>query len=81
MTFDHQLSIIGGRNIGDEYLRSDENEFLDLDVLLAGVAIKLIQDSFEQYWQSPLSYDIERLVTVAHNPAKNQTDEPFTDIG
>ena len=78
MTFDHQLSIIGGRNIGDEYLRSDkENEFSDLDVLLAGKVIKPIQDSFEQYWQSPLSYDIERLVTAAHNPAKNQTDEPF----
>lgn len=78
MTFDHQLSIIGGRNIGDEYLRSDlPNEFADLDVLLAGKVVKPIEDSFEQYWQSPLSYDIERLVMPARNPNKNQTDEPF----
>lgn len=78
MTFDHQLSIIGGRNIGDEYLRSDmDNEFADLDVLLAGKVVKDIDNSFEQYWQSPLAYDIERLVTPAKNPQKNLTDEPF----
>lgn len=78
MTFDHQLSIIGGRNIGNEYLRSDtQDEFVDLDVLLAGGVVKAIDESFEQYWQSPLSYDIERLVTPAKNPQKNQMDEPF----
>lgn len=78
MTFDHQLSIIGGRNIGDEYLRSDTaNEFADLDVLLAGNVVNSIDDSFEQYWQSPLSYDIERLVMPAKNPQKNLSDEPF----
>ena len=60
MTFDKQLSIIGGRNIGNEYLRSDtKNEFSDLDVLLAGKVVDSINDSFEQYWNSPISYDIE----------------------
>lgn len=63
MIFDKQLSIIGGRNIGDEYLRSDsQNEFADLDVLLAGKVVNTINDSFEQYWQSDLAYDIEVLV-------------------
>lgn len=63
MTFDKQLSIIGGRNIGNEYLRSDtKNEFSDLDVLLAGKVVDSINDSFEQYWNSPISYDIENLV-------------------
>lgn len=78
MTFDHQLSIIGGRNIGDEYLRSDtDDEFADLDVLLAGKITNSIENSFEQYWQSPLSYDIERLVKPANNPQKNLTQTPF----
>ncbi|MFW2176825.1 MULTISPECIES: phospholipase D family protein [unclassified Moraxella] len=63
MTFDHQLSIIGGRNIGDEYLRNDtDNEFADLDVLLAGKMVGDVEASFEQYWQSELAYDIENLV-------------------
>ncbi|ELA08066.1 phospholipase D/transphosphatidylase [Moraxella macacae 0408225] len=63
MTFDKQLSIIGGRNIGNEYLRSDtNNEFSDLDVLLAGKVVDSISESFERYWQSEMAYDIETLV-------------------
>ncbi|WP_394261677.1 phospholipase D family protein [Moraxella boevrei] len=63
MTFDQQLSIIGGRNIGNEYLRSDtSNEFSDLDVLLAGQVVERISDNFDSYWQSDASYDIEILV-------------------
>ena len=78
MTFDRQLSIIGGRNIGDEYLRKDSiAEFADLDVLLAGKVVNQINESFEDYWDSPLSYDIERLVRPSKNPERNKTDEPF----
>lgn len=78
MTFDRQLSIIGGRNIGDEYLRKDSiAEFADLDVLLAGKVVNQINDSFEDYWDSPLSYDIERLVSASKNPDRNKSDEPF----
>src|SRR3546814_15456292 len=36
-TADHQATIIGGRNIGDEYFGArDEGLFLDLDVLALG---------------------------------------------
>ncbi|WP_278931212.1 phospholipase D family protein [Moraxella osloensis] len=78
MTFDRQLSIIGGRNIGDEYLRKDSTaEFADLDVLLAGKVVNQINESFEDYWDSPLSYDIERLVRPSKNPDRNKSDEPF----
>ena len=78
MTFDRQLSIIGGRNIGDEYLRKDSTaEFADLDVLLAGRVVNQINESFEDYWDSPLSYDIERLVRPSKNPDRNKSDEPF----
>ncbi|OBX60686.1 phospholipase [Moraxella osloensis] len=78
MTFDRQLSIIGGRNIGDEYLRKDSiAEFADLDVLLAGKVVNQINESFEDYWNSPLSYDSERLVRPSKNPDRNKSDEPF----
>lgn len=63
MTFDNHISIIGGRNIGNEYLNNDKNNnFADLDVLLVGAVVPKISDSFEDYWRSPLSYDIETLV-------------------
>lgn len=62
MTFDRQLSIIGGRNIGNEYLNNDQNnQFADLDVLLIGPVIHDIEDSFVSYWRSPLAFDIQTL--------------------
>lgn len=80
MIFDRQVSIIGGRNIGNEYLRKDvTDEFADLDVLLAGKVVNQINDSFEAYWNSPLSYDIERLVKAAKNSNRNQSDRSFLD--
>ncbi|WP_290001441.1 phospholipase D-like domain-containing protein [Faucicola atlantae] len=63
MTFDGTVSIIGGRNIGDEYLTQDSaTAFADLDIALAGKAAQAIEASFEEYWHSPLAYDIARLV-------------------
>ncbi|MDO4441245.1 MAG: phospholipase D family protein [Moraxella sp.] len=63
MTFDNELSIIGGRNIGNEYLNHHKNNnFADMDVLLTGSVVNDIHRSFEQYWSSPLSYDISTLV-------------------
>ncbi|MFB6349595.1 phospholipase D family protein [Moraxella sp. ZJ142] len=63
MTFDNKVSIIGGRNIGNEYLDSTSaSTFADLDVMLVGAVVGEIGQSFEQYWSSPLSFDIESLV-------------------
>ncbi len=63
MTFDKQITIIGGRNIGNEYLSNDQNsQFADLDVLLIGKVVGDIDNSFASYWSSPLSFDIETLV-------------------
>jgi len=63
MTFDKQITIIGGRNIGNEYLSNDQNsQFADLDVLLIGKVVADIDNSFTSYWSSPLSFDIETLV-------------------
>ena len=65
MTFDKQITIIGGRNIGNEYLSNDKNsQFADLDVLIIGKVVADIDNSFASYWSSPLSFDIETLVTL-----------------
>ena len=62
MTFDKQITIIGGRNIGNEYLSNDQSsQFADLDVLLIGKVVAYIDNSFASYWSSPLSFDIETL--------------------
>ena len=65
MTFDKQITIIGGRNIGDEYLSNDTNsQFADLDVLLIGKVVADIDNSFASYWSAPISFDIETLATL-----------------
>ena len=63
MTFDNKISVIGGRNIGNEYLNNAPvNNFADLDVMLVGHVVGKITESFETYWASSLSFDIETLV-------------------
>lgn len=64
MLYDGKLAIIGGRNIGNEYLNNSANShFADLDVLLVGQVVGQIGQSFEHYWHSPIAFDIETLAT------------------
>lgn len=81
MTFDRHLSIIGGRNVGDEYLSDDTNsQFADLDVLLIGDVVLAINNSFEQYWRSPLAYDVETLVKQKNQPYQvTPSNDPETN--
>lgn len=66
-TVDNQLSIVGGRNIADEYFRSDGiDEFIDEDLLLVGSVVDKISTGFDKYWNSPDAFPMgafERLVT------------------
>lgn len=61
-TVDGTLSIVGGRNIGDEYFDlSDHINFRDRDVLVSGSVINDIHTSFNQYWNSQWSYPVNLL--------------------
>jgi putative cardiolipin synthase len=61
-TADGQVTIVGGRNIGDEYFEaSPELDFGDLDALAVGAAVKDVSDQFDRYWNSPVVYGITEL--------------------
>lgn len=65
LTIDGEFSIVGGRNIGDEYFgASEESDFADLDVMVAGPVVPELEAVFEEYWASPrtelLSKDAEK---------------------
>lgn len=80
MTIDNRISVIGGRNIGNEYLNNtDSSNFADLDVLLVGSVVQDINQSFESYWNSPLAYDIQSLVNPRHNLFESLHDAVFED--
>ena len=70
-TVDSVATIVGGRNIGDEYFIADpEMEFLDLDVLAFGPVAPLVAGSFDQYWNHELSYPIALLEDLTLNQAQ-----------
>lgn len=72
MTFDRQITIIGGRNIGNEYLSNDQkSQFADLDVMLIGKVVTDIDNSFNSYWSAPISFDIETLAEPKSNAPKD----------
>jgi len=61
-TVDGAVSIVGGRNIGDEYFDlSDHINFRDRDVLTLGPVVNDIETSFGQYWNSRWSYPVNLL--------------------
>lgn len=64
LTADNQASIVGGRNIGNEYFGNPQGVlFADLDVLAWGPVVRDISHDFDRYWASPSAYPIERIVT------------------
>ena len=53
-TIDYQVTIVGGRNLADEYyLTGGEAEFIDEDLLAIGPPVDEISDGFDEYWNSP----------------------------
>lgn len=63
-TADNQATIVGGRNIGNEYFGADpEKNFGDLDVLAIGPVVQEVSGSFDLYWNSSLSYPVSSLYT------------------
>lgn len=65
-TADNQVTIIGGRNVGDEYFgAAGEISFADLDVIAAGPVVRAVSDDFDLYWNSPSAYPLVLLAPDA----------------
>ena len=63
-TADNAITILGGRNVGDEYFGATDGVlFADLDVLAMGPAVAQVSSAFDAYWASASSYPIASLVT------------------
>jgi putative cardiolipin synthase len=65
-TVDNQATIVGGRNVGDEYFGiGREISFEDLDVLAVGPVVAEVTNVFERYWNSESAVPVGRLVPQA----------------
>jgi putative cardiolipin synthase len=81
---DNALAITGGRNLGETYFgQSPGTNFVDIDVLAAGRIVRDLSRSFDQYWNNPLAYPVQSLMTAKEiealkpAPASGQPGEPF----
>lgn len=64
LTADNQATIIGGRNIADEYFGVGGGAlFSDLDVLAIGPVVDRVSEDFDRYWASQSSYPVDRLLS------------------
>ena len=62
-TADNQATIIGGRNVGDEYFGATDGVlFSDLDVLAIGPVVPDVSKDFDRYWASPSSWPAQAIV-------------------
>jgi len=62
-TVDNLATIIGGRNIGDEYFNADPDlAFADLDALAVGPLVQEVSTEFDQYWNSEFAYPVSTLI-------------------
>jgi len=52
-TIDNQVTIVGGRNLADEYYQtSGTSEFLDEDLVAIGPVVDDVSDGFDEYWNT-----------------------------
>jgi putative cardiolipin synthase len=67
-TVDGRYTVIGGRNMADEYFDANPAmEFADLDVLAVGPVVREVGRSFEQYWDCRASRPISSV--NGHRPS------------
>ena len=69
-TADNQASILGGRNVGNEYFGATDGVlFFDLDLLVGGAVVPEISADFDRYWNSPSAYPVETLLRAPDGPS------------
>ena len=65
-TADNLATIVGGRNIGNEYFgAATEVPFKDLDVIAIGAAVPEVSAQFDLYWNSASAYPFASVASVA----------------
>lgn len=66
LTVDGIATIVGGRNIADEYFQAgDSFGYLDLDVLAVGAVVADVSHSFDEFWSSDSAYPASLLLDPA----------------
>jgi putative cardiolipin synthase len=79
LTADNQATIVGGRNVGDEYFgAASAVAFADLDVLAVGAVVPEVSAAFDAYWNSESAYPAASLIAPGGRltPVEKIEDRP-----
>jgi len=69
-TLDNKLTIIGGRNIADEYFGAREDKaFGDMDVVAVGPIVDEVSTMFDSYWNHETALPVPAFVKPLDEPA------------
>ncbi len=60
LTVDNAMSIVGGRNIGEEYFEINQDvQFDDYEVMMVGDIVEEVSHGFDMFWNSDLAVPME----------------------
>jgi putative cardiolipin synthase len=80
-TADGQATIIGGRNVGNEYFAKGGGVgFRDLDVIAVGAVVRDVSAAFERYWQSPSAWPAATLLSAPGPDIATALTARFEDV-
>jgi putative cardiolipin synthase len=69
-TVDNQVTLIGGRNIADEYFGARvDAKFADLDVLAIGPVVQDVSNMFDEYWNHERAAPVAAFAKMPDDPA------------
>eukprot|EP01036_Dinobryon_divergens_P006202 gene6202-8233_t len=72
---DGAMAIAGGRNLADEYfLRNENANFIDFELLLAGPVVPEAAAIFDTYWNSDVVYPLQRVASTSRSPEALKAD-------
>lgn len=68
-TVDNQVTLIGGRNIADEYFAARQDaKFFDADVLAVGPVVEDVSRMFDQYWNNRAAVPVPVFADLPMDP-------------
>lgn len=80
-TADNMISVVGGRNVGDEYFGATEDvAFSDLDVMVAGEVVQEVSADFDHYWASESAYPAASILGEAEEADLNAWSEAIEAV-
>jgi len=80
-TVDNQVTILGGRNIGDEYFGARKDGlFADLDVLAVGPVVPQVSQAFDRCWNCDEAYPADHVFSRISAEARENLKRRATAI-